>query len=884
MSEQGRSQPPPIPRRQSVGPSAPNASSPPPAPVDSEDPGIRSSAHSDVTVPPRARLPTIGSEELWNKKIRVTGELERGGMSYVLRGTDTTLRRELALKVSPLPREKLPRSQLARFIEEAQITAQLEHPNVVPVHEIGMDPEGRVYFSMKLVRGQSLEAILEKRRQGDAQTLSEFGLRRLLDVFLQVCQALEYAHARGVIHRDLKPSNIMVGDFGEVLVMDWGVAKVMGRPEASPAEDGSVSTAASGSLWDSDEKLDVRRTSDPSLSLPPQQQTDISSVRAGKKALATLAGTVIGTPAYMSPEQAQGRPLDERTDIYALGVILYEILCDHLPFDEDEPSRLLLRALTEDPPRPSEFNPATPLALEMLALRLLAKTPEKRTLTIPQIRTHVHNYIEGIARDYRRDQWWSNALWVVGGLCLFAFLVWYLTGQSIAVLFALAPATAFNAFGWFLLIMAVRCPLWAVYLALRPSGERDRFRPPSSEETFISGYLAHRTFAAALAPLFQLVFILEVLSLAAAQASRGQTYSGEFVQRLTSELRSEWAHSLIVILIFLFAYQFLLSAEVRFARKIDRYDLLVHRPAWEGVWPFFLIIVLLLTIGTTNVLDWALTDEGGNLWSFLRMQIVTQPLDLVEILKTLVFQGTFLLGLVSTTLLLAFPFAEVLAALRIAYQPADEASVANRAQYFMRSLAIFRVARTNWLYGGAMIGGLTAMTSLSQKAGQPLVKQILYILGPSLVGFAGYWLTRRQVYAFLKHAPAVGRLLAHEADASRLAHARAAIAELTNAPWRRRMLQVIVPIGCVILYLTWSGSGIHQQAIRQLILPVTPKGWLLIFPYALLVVVLLVRDHVQVWHLRRFLAKQPAVAPVPEGTRADARILPGIDGGRPELE
>ena len=116
---------------------------------------------------PAIGLPTVDPQQLWEGKIRVAGELGRGGMSYILRGTDTTLKRELALKVSPLPRKQLPRSQLARFIEEAQITAQLEHPNVVPVHEIGLDPEGRVYFSMKLVRGQSLEEILEKRRQGE---------------------------------------------------------------------------------------------------------------------------------------------------------------------------------------------------------------------------------------------------------------------------------------------------------------------------------------------------------------------------------------------------------------------------------------------------------------------------------------------------------------------------------------------------------------------------------------------------------------------------------------------------------------------------------------------------------------------------------------------
>src|SRR6185436_4690107 len=177
--------------------------------------------------------PTNAGERLWGGRIRIVAEVGRGAMAQVLRGTDLKLGRDLALKVLPLPRSDTPRTVLARFAEEAQVTAQLEHPNIVPVHNLGVDPDGRAYFSMKLIRGASLESILEKRRQNDPETLERFGLRRLLDVFLQVCQAIEYAHARGVIHRDLKPANIMVGDFGEVLVADWGVAKLKDHAEDS---------------------------------------------------------------------------------------------------------------------------------------------------------------------------------------------------------------------------------------------------------------------------------------------------------------------------------------------------------------------------------------------------------------------------------------------------------------------------------------------------------------------------------------------------------------------------------------------------------------------------------------------------------------------------
>src|SRR5262245_56028953 len=172
MTEQER-RPMPVPTGTSERP--PTTSAPP-----------RGSGESMVP-PPVVELPTVGSTQLWNKKVKVVEQIGRGGMSYVVRGTDTTLRRELALKVSPVPRERMPVSLLARFIQEAQVTAQLEHPNVVPVHELGLDPEGRAYFTMKLVRGQSLQEILDLRRAGDDKTLSEFGLRRLLDVFLHVC-------------------------------------------------------------------------------------------------------------------------------------------------------------------------------------------------------------------------------------------------------------------------------------------------------------------------------------------------------------------------------------------------------------------------------------------------------------------------------------------------------------------------------------------------------------------------------------------------------------------------------------------------------------------------------------------------------------------------
>jgi len=770
-------------------------------------------------------------------------------MAKVLRGYDTKLRREVALKVTRLPRSELPRDELARFAEEAQITAQLEHPNVVPVHDLGTAPDGHAYFSMKLIPGRSLETILERRRDNDPSMLAQFGLRRLLDVFLQVCQAIDYAHARGVVHRDLKPANIMVGDFGEVQVMDWGIAKLLGPNAAQPA---TVSTSSEEASIPDVEPGEVAGGS-----LRP----GVTSVRTASKALQTQYGAVIGTPEYMSPEQAQGQPIDGRADVYALGVILYEILCGQVPFEHDDPHETVKRVIADPPTPPSRIQPTTPPALEALTLRILVKDPAERTLTIPQIRVYVQNYIEGIARQYERDSLFGSIASSAGALVLFAFLVWYLTGQSIAKVLTLGPPAVVNAVGWFLLVLAVGYPLWAMSTLFRLGRQpSDPFRPPSMQEQFVSGFLAHRTFSAALAPLFQLVFIVELIAIASVQASRGALGSAELVRHVSSQMRAEWSEALIVVLVFQFAYLFLLTTEVRFARRIDRYDLLAARPRWESVWPVFLVIVLLSTVITTEVLDWALGRANIDLTTWLRKELAPPSLDLVEIAKTLVFQGTFLLALSVATMLAAFSFPEILAALRAPNQPADEASVASRGQYFLRSIATFRAARAIWLYGGAMIGSLTAIRMLSESTEHPLLVRILYILGPSLLGFIGYWLLRRRTRRYLAQEPALERMVQLRVRQAREAQRQANLAELEQASWRARWIQLAAPILGLTGYLAWIWSGLRYGSMHDLPVPLTTKDWLLILPYVLLFPVLLSRDAVQRRFLRRPLAKVGAAS------------------------
>ena len=773
-------------------------------------------------------------EPLWGGRIQVRGEIGRGAMGQVLLGFDTKLRREMALKVTHLPRGEISRQLLARFVEEAQVNAQLEHPNIIPVHDLGVDPTGRAYFSMKLVRGRSLEEILALRLNGDEATLSEFGLRRLLDVFLQVCLAMEYAHARGVIHRDLKPANVMIGDFGEVAVMDWGVAKLK-----EIAAGVSTQAEALGAEHDFGE------------SGPASTPGPVTSVRAETKAWQTHDGAVLGTPHYMSPEQAKGLPVDERSDLYSLGAMLYEILCGQVPFDHEDPAIVVKRVILENPKPPSAHDPSVPSALETLVMRLLAKEPEERTLQLRDVRAHIQNYVDGIARDYRGEALWSSAAWSAGALVLFAFLVWYLTGQSIATVLAVGPPAVLNAVGWFLLVLAIGYPLWAASTALRVSRRpMDPFREPNAQELFVSGYLAHRTFSAALAPLFQLVFVIELVTLAVIQASRGGGRSREIVTQLSQQMRSEWSEALIVVLVFQFAYLVLLASEARFARRIDRCELLVRRAPWESVWPVFLLVVLLASVITTDVLSLAWGARQATVSTLIWRELLQVPTRPFEIVKTLVFQGTFLLGLAATTMVAAFPLTELLAASRAVFHAADEASVATRAKYFLRSIGAIRVARGVWLYGGAMIGTLTAMRILSEEQPRPLLEKILYIVGPSLIGFIGYSALRRRLNSFLAQAPAVRRLVAERTEAALVEQRRANLTVLERVPWRLPVGQIAVPLVCLAAYLLWTGSGLQRAVLHQLI-PVTTKDWLVVLPYVLLVPMLLGRDFVQKWLLRR---------------------------------
>ncbi|MEC8049460.1 MAG: serine/threonine-protein kinase [Myxococcota bacterium] len=247
------------------------------------------------------------------------GLIAKGAMGEVRRVFDPRFRRTLAMKI--IHRDLLRYSDaIARFVEEAQACAQLEHSGIVPVHDVGQLPDGRYFYTMKEVRGRDLGHVIAKVHTASRDGIwradeSGWTFRKLVRAFETISLSMAFAHSKGVIHRDLKPGNVMLGSYQEVLIVDWGLVKVVGQPDSADFRTSSVLTD-----------------------------------RSQDNAHATRIGDVAGTPAYMSPEQAEGQndDLDYRSDIYALGAILYHILCNRAPFNGTGPD-VVKQVATLDP-------------------------------------------------------------------------------------------------------------------------------------------------------------------------------------------------------------------------------------------------------------------------------------------------------------------------------------------------------------------------------------------------------------------------------------------------------------------------------------------------------------------------------------------------------
>jgi len=318
--------------------------------------------------PSSPEMPPAGTRPV---RVQLLGEIARGGMGAVLKGRDPDLGRDLAVKVLLESHKENP-DLVRRFVEEAQISGQLQHPGVVPVYELGTFADGRPYFTMKLVKGWTLAELLADRESATDD------LPRFLGIFEQVCQTMAYAHARDVIHRDLKPSNVMVGSFGEVQVMDWGLAKVLPKREA-------IDDAAAGEV--------------------AVHETVIATAREGSDSDLSQAGTVMGTPAYMAPEQARGHgeAVDRRADVFALGSMLCEVLTGQPAFVGRSPGEIHRKAALGDLAEALARLEACGGDGELTALAhdCLAREPEDRTPDAGAVADRIGAYLAGVQEKLR---------------------------------------------------------------------------------------------------------------------------------------------------------------------------------------------------------------------------------------------------------------------------------------------------------------------------------------------------------------------------------------------------------------------------------------------------------------------------------------------------
>ncbi|MBS2015237.1 MAG: serine/threonine protein kinase [Deltaproteobacteria bacterium] len=302
--------------------------------------------------PPDEVLDEIGDVAPERYSLRAT--LGEGGMGEVLLCRDRVIGREVALKVAR--RSRTDQAELrARFLREVCVQGQLEHPAIVPVYDLAKDATGRWFFTMKRVRGLTLATVIGHLAAGERSIVAEHTRHKLLAAFGRVCLAIDFAHSRGVVHRDLKPANIMLGDFGEVYVLDWGVAKV----EAAP----------------SDERADGPDALDPSgerRALP----------------MTTEEGIVLGTPAYMAPEQERGDPVDARTDVYALGAILFEMLTHRGLWE-------CRRRRGVDLTRAAEWTSDVPAELSRIWRRATSEDPAARHASARELHDEIERYLSG---------------------------------------------------------------------------------------------------------------------------------------------------------------------------------------------------------------------------------------------------------------------------------------------------------------------------------------------------------------------------------------------------------------------------------------------------------------------------------------------------------
>jgi len=345
----------------------------------------------------------LSQSDVDGERFEIRGEIARGGMGAILKVWDEDLHRHLAMKVVlaapgvPIASAGTQVSQkmLGRFLEEAQVTGQLDHPGIVPVHEMGVSDERGAFFTMPLVEGRDFKVILDLVHSEDDG--EEWTQTRALNVMLKVCDAMAYAHEKGVIHRDLKPSNIMIGRFGEVYVMDWGLSRVLGKEDR---HDLRIRSSETGGDF-----VETERSAEASGSMDSM--------------LFTMDGDVVGTPAYMSPEQALGKvqQLDRRSDVYSAGAMLYHIVTGCMPYvakGERLGQPQILLQLVNGPPAPViELAPNAPQELVAIIDKAMAREPDERYVDMQALAKDLRAYLERrVVEAYETGAWAEIRKWV----------------------------------------------------------------------------------------------------------------------------------------------------------------------------------------------------------------------------------------------------------------------------------------------------------------------------------------------------------------------------------------------------------------------------------------------------------------------------------------
>ena len=314
----------------------------------------------------------VMERELDENKYIIQKKLRAGGMGEVYYIYDRDFHRFSAMKVI-LPELKHDSRVIDSFITEAQVTAQMEHPNIIPVHDLGFLPGKGIFFTMKLMKGEPLNHVLQKIEIGDREYIRKFDIFMLLGIFRKVCDAVAFAHSKKILHRDIKPHNIMAGDYGEVLLMDWGLSKRIGASERLP-------------------KTPEKHSKKPKKESESKEASHVWD--------ATEIGVVKGSPAFMSPEQALGdvTNLDERSDIFLLGATLYHIFTFYPPYLGDDVFDIVCQARSHDLIPPEELGTGRmeiPADLSKIIMKALSKNKEDRYSRVEEMTDDIDAFLRG---------------------------------------------------------------------------------------------------------------------------------------------------------------------------------------------------------------------------------------------------------------------------------------------------------------------------------------------------------------------------------------------------------------------------------------------------------------------------------------------------------